>query len=343
MKFISMDAHSRNSYFVVLGKSGKLLQRKRVKTQEDEIIAFVRSVNGPKRLVFEEGVMSQWLYLLLKDEVDELVVCRPAKSEGSKTDWKDCIENAELLMTGKLKTVFHSDDVLMNLRVLISGYDDVIEELKRTKNRYKAIYREVAIPTKETDFYESIEHLALLPTKERHYVGCTLLEQLFLLEEQRNGYLERFEENVRTYKPIKLLTSIPGIGTIRANQIVGIMVTPHRFPRKYNLFSYAKLTKHNRQSDQKLYGRKRPKGQPILKDIFKSSVLSAIQGNTSFQRRYKEMRSKGKGDRAARNHVAKMIAATVLGVWKTGKSYDDKHMEVTRRRNQRCHRDTENL
>ena len=45
--------------------------------------------------------------------------------------------------------------------------------------------------------------------------------------------------------------SIPGIGPVRANQIAAIIVTPHRFPNKYRLFSYAKLTRHGRESDGK--------------------------------------------------------------------------------------------
>lgn len=337
MKFIGMDGHSRTSTFVVMGKSGKVLRRAKVKTQEDELLAFVRSVKGAKKLAFEEGVMSQWLYLLLKDEVDELVVCQPQEKRGAKTDEIDAGELADLLRVGRLKPVFHADNDLMHLRTLISGYGDVIQELTRTKNRYRALYRQVAIPTNVSGFYESMEMLNLLDTEVRRYVACTLFEQLSLLEEQRRGYVERFEANVRTYKPIRLLTSIPGLGPVRANRIVGVMVTPYRFPKKYNLFAYAMLTKHNRTSDGKLYGKKRAHGQAVLKEVFKSAALSAIRSNTAFRRKYDAMRNAGKTDKAARNAVAKKVAATALGVWKTGKKYNDKHMEVTRRRSQNCH------
>lgn len=337
MKFIGMDAHSRTSFFAVLGKSGRVLKRMRVRTQEDEILGFVRSIKGEKKLVFEEGVMSQWLYLLLKDEVAELVVCKPVKRDGAKTDRLDAEEIADLLRVGRLKTVFHSDDVLMSLRVIVSGYRDVIEELKRAKNRYRAIYRETAIRVKSSDFYDSPEYLDQLENEERRFVAKGLFEQICLLKGQRQVFVQRFEKNARIYKPVNLLTSIPGIGVIRANQIVAIMVTPYRFPTKCNLHSYSKLIKHNRESDKKIYGKKRPKGQPILKDVFKSAVLSANMGDTSFRRRYEEMRSTGKDDKAARNNIARLIATTVLGVWKSGKPYDDKHMEETRRRNQSCH------
>lgn len=340
MKFIGMDAHSRTSTFVVLGKSGRVLRHATVGTTENELLAFIRSVNGEKKLTFEEGVMTQWLYLLLKDEVDELVVCQPQERSGAKTDKIDAGEIADLLRVGRLKSVFHADNDLIHLRTLISGYGDVVQELVRTKNRYKALYRQVSIPTNSAGFYTSTEMISLLDTDVQHYVASTLFEHLILLEEQRRGYLERFDANVRKYKPIKLLTSIPGIGPVRANQIVAVMVTPQRFADKYHLFSYAMLTKHSRISDGKQYGRKRAHGSRVLKGVFKSAALSAMMSNTAFRRKYDAMRNAGKDDRAARNAVSRKIAATTLGVWKSGRKYNDKHMEVTRRRNQDCHSGT---
>ena len=40
--------------------------------------------------------MSQWLYLLFKDEVEEVVVCRPREKKGPKTDERDSGELADL-------------------------------------------------------------------------------------------------------------------------------------------------------------------------------------------------------------------------------------------------------
>ena len=238
-----------------------------------------------------------------------------------------------------MKSVFHADNELIELRTLVSGHDDLIGEITREKNRLKALFRQVAIPT-GTKFYQSPDMVWQLPTDTQQYVACTLYERLGVYEEQRLGYHERFEANAKRFKDIKRLMSIPGIGVVRANQIVAIMVTPHRFHNKYHLFSYAKLTRHARESDGKQYGKKPAKGQPMLKDVFKSTVTSAMKSNTSFRRRYEEKRKNGADDRTARHDVSKAIAATVLAVWKSGKDYDDKHREVTRRRNQKSHSDT---
>jgi transposase len=216
----------------------------------------------------------------------------------------------------------------------------VVQELTRTKNRYKALYRQVAVDATGTTIYKDVERISELTTEAQRYVACTLFEQIAFLEEQKLGYKERFEANARSYRAIKLLMSIPGIGAVRANQIVGIIVTPYRFAKKYNLFSYAMLTKHDQESGGRTYGKKRAHGQAVLKEVFRSAVLGAMKSNTAFRRKYEAMRAAGADDRTARNAVAKKIAATVLGVWKSGKKYNDKHKEVTRGRNRNCHSGT---
>ena len=68
---IGLDAHSRTSSFVVMDPRGHILMRKRVDTTETEILGVIRSLEGTKALTFEESTLSQWLYVLLKGEVDE--------------------------------------------------------------------------------------------------------------------------------------------------------------------------------------------------------------------------------------------------------------------------------
>lgn len=340
MKYIGLDAHSKTCFFSVMSQRGKVLMKKRVETSEANILEFVRSVKGKKELAFEEGVMSQWLYVTLKNEADAVKVCQPAERAGPKNDEIDSVEIADLLRVGRLKLVFHEDSELMNLRTLISGYKDLMDVMTQEKNRLKALFRHVAIPTDDAKFYRTPQIMLQLPTNTQKYVACTLFEQLDILEEQRLGYLERFESNVKKYKAVKLLTSIPGIGPIRANQIVGIMVTPFRFSDKYHLYSYAMLIKHNKESDGKSYGKKRANGQPVLKEVFRSAVFGATKSDTAFKRKYDAMRAAGADDRASRRAVARMMAATVLAVWKTGKKYEDKYKEVTRRRHQKRHSET---
>jgi transposase len=333
--FIGLDAHSRTCSFVVMNVQGHILFRKRVETSEAEVLGVIRSLEGYKALTFEESTLSQWLYVLLKDEVDELVVANPVaitKMSAAKTDFLDATELADLLRVGRLKSVFHSADERMELRTLISGYEDLVQEIVRTKNRIKALFRQSAIKATGTTIYLNPDMVKLLPSAAKQEVARALFEQLALLSRQkREVYQERFRKNLRRFAELRLLCSIPAFGVVRANQIVGIVVTPHRFPDKYHFYSYAMLVRHKQVSDDKQYGNKRAFGKGQLKAIFKSAAVCALRSDNAFRRRYDRMRQAGVADKAARNAVSRALAATMLGVWKSGKRYNDHHQEVRRR------------
>lgn len=53
-------------------------------------VLFLLFFQGERHLTFEEPTISQWLYLQLKDKVDQLLVCNPtyvAEKSGAKTDF----------------------------------------------------------------------------------------------------------------------------------------------------------------------------------------------------------------------------------------------------------------
>ena len=132
---------------------------------------------------------------------------------------------------------------------------------------------------------------------------------------------------------MKLIKSIPGFGETNTNQVVGIVVSPWRFATKYKFFSYAMLVKHKQISDGVLYGQKRVYGQSQLKGIFKMATLSTLKSsNNAFKRKYQQMILNGSSQKAAYNAICRSLAATVLGIWKSGKKYDDHYQEVMLRR-----------
>ena len=329
--YIGLDAHSEFCVFVVMNGRGEVIQKARVKTCERDLIDFIRGLKGSKAVTFEETTVSQWLYVFLKNEVDKLVVCNPVynkKRYSAKTDFLDATELADLLRVNRLQSVFHSDDELMSLRTLISGYEDLVQELTRTKNRYKATYRKSAIKLEKPGLYTNKDNISRLPCMQQQYVAKKLLMQMELLSEQKKEYEGRFRSNARKHKPIRLIMTIPGFGPILANQIVGIVVSPYRFSRKGKFFAYAMLVKHSQTSDGTVYGKTRTNGRRQLKAVFRIATLSALRTESVFRRKYDEMRINGACDRTARQAVSRAQAAAVLGIWKSGKKYNDKHREL---------------
>jgi transposase len=330
--YIGLDAHKRNCYFVVLNRKGKILTRKKVPTEEAELVRFVAKYKGPKALVFEETGLAQWLCITFKDKVDHLEVCQATKKM-AKSDFRDALEMAELLMANKIKSVFHGETKYVFLRDLVTGYDNLVKNTTQAKNRLSHLFSRTAIRKKGLGIYTNQDAIRLLPGFHRQFVANGLFQQMQMLDQQKRGYLEKFRGNLDPFPEMKLIMGIPGFGIVRTNQVVAHIITPYRFATKYRLFSYAMLVRHQQTSDGKTYGVKSGFAKIQLKEIFKSAALTALMSDNAFRRKYARMLTSGKNERSARSAIAKSLAATVLGVWKSGKPYDDNYRENNRDKN----------
>jgi len=333
--YIGIDLHSKHCYIVVMNKSGKITKRAKIITNEKDILEILCSLKGKKAVTFEETTLAHWMYILLisHNVADKIVVCSQKTKTGPKTDYKDATELADLLRVNRLKPVFHEDNPRMELRTLVSGYNDLIKDLTRMKNRDKALYRKSAIPVGGKKVYKDTSFNNLLISKTDRFVEKQYFNQIALLEEQKELYLKKFEQNIKKFPEMKNIITVPGFSIVRTNILVGIIITPWRFPTKYNFFSYAELTKHEQTSDGKSYGNKKAYGRSELKNIFKAATQNTIRGKNAFNRKYNEMRINGSTDKSAQNAVAKALASTVLAVWKTGKKYKDYYREVKQKEN----------
>lgn len=74
--------------------------RETVTTSEQSLVHVINKIQGERHVTFEESTISQWLYLQLRDKVDELLVCNPtyvAEKSGAKTDFRDALHLAHEL------------------------------------------------------------------------------------------------------------------------------------------------------------------------------------------------------------------------------------------------------
>jgi hypothetical protein len=72
--YIGLDAHKSTCTAVVVKENGEQVLRETFDTTEANLLRFLRKIEGKKYLTFEEIYLSQWLYLILKPEVDHLMV-----------------------------------------------------------------------------------------------------------------------------------------------------------------------------------------------------------------------------------------------------------------------------
>jgi transposase len=333
--FIGLDAHSTTSTFAVLDQEGQCKLRKTVNTSEQNLIAVINQIHGERHLTFEESTISQWLYLSLREHVDKMLVCNPtyvAKKQGAKTDFRDALHLADELRAGHLKEVFHDDSHWSQLRVSVSGYQDIVQEIIRFKNRLKSIFRAEAIKTDENSFYKNKDRVVELSNPSAKFVANNLFSQIDFLEEEKVKYKNLFNENKKKYRPIRNLITIPGINLIRANIITAIICQPARFKNKHHFWGYCMLVRHIQESGGKVYGNKRIHGRRELRDVFIGAAESALRTETTLRDHYEALRAKGVNHKDAKVNLARKIAALALSLLKNNNTYNDNYEEYLRER-----------
>lgn len=328
MKYIGIDAHSSNCVLSVMKKDGTELDNVSIETNGRLLISYIRSIEGQKKLTFEECELSQWLYEILKDEVDETLVCNPVANRDykrAKTDKLDARRLANLLRGDFLTPVYHDGSEREQFRGLMSGYQALVEEAVRLKNRYKSLFRKDGQMIKGTAIYNDESLLEGLDRNDLKFVGQRLYSLMVPMEEARQKYVVEIKKTNKRFKEIRYLKTLPGIADIQAAKIVSQVIDPNRFASKYKFYSYCGLARHKRNSAGKDYGSKKIHGNRVLKCVYKMAGKSALNGSSGLRRYYDHLLTKGVSETNAYNAVCRKIAAISLSIMKNNRRYDD-HM-----------------
>jgi len=274
-----------------------------------ELKAYLRSLKGRVILTFEESGFAHWLYLELLDEVDRMIICDPFKNKllhhGPKTDKIDARKLCELLRAGLLIEVYHSTSGLYELRLLVSAYDDVVRSGIRVLNQQAAL---------------KLGHRD--KGKTATFINGVLTKNIELYRKSKEEYEQRFRDIARRNTLVRFQRRLAGIGTIGAVKIVACVVDARRFPYTGKYFSYCGLISHEKLSGGRSYGRRKPRYSRMLKSVYKTAALAAINGKNSFRDYYDYLLNSGVAEHNARHAVARYIARISYGMLKTGTRYE---------------------
>jgi transposase len=348
-KYIGIDVHAASCTIAVVDARGRQVGSHVVATNGQEIVECLRAIPGQRHVCFEEGTQSGWLYEVLEPHAVEVVVAGVgAISRGAKDDQRDAFALAEDLRLGAIKTrVFKGGGPYKALRELARTHRMVVRDVVRGKNRIKSMYRSRGVAVAGQSVYSSAGRKAWqeqLPEAYRKPLG-TLYAELDALEEVRNDAEKALVQEARKFPITKLLTTCPGLGPIRAAQIVPIVVSPHRFRTKRQFWSYCGLGivmrssadwlrdkngQWQRAQVQQTRGLNRTHNHH-LKAIFKGAATTVITQHPDepLNAAYQRWLAAGTKPNLAKVSLARKIAAIALTMWKTEEEYDpSKHSKL---------------
>jgi transposase len=347
-RYIGLDAHAASCTLGIVGPSGRRLREQVVETNGEALVGAIRSVGGRRHLCIEEGELSAWLYELLRPHVARVVVARAVRDPGPKSDAIDAFGWAERLRTNAIRTaVFKAPQRYATLRELAGSYRVVRDDLVRAKNRVKSLYRRRAICVSGEAIYGEANReswVEQLPASAR-VAGRVLHAEVDGLTALKKQVKEHLLAEASRHAAVRLLQTAPGVGPLRAAQVVSIVVTPHRFRTSRHFWAYCGLAIVMRSTSDwvqlpdgrwvraqvsQTRGLNRNRS-PVLKAIFKSAATTVIAqpaGSTALRAKYQQLLDGGTKPNLAKLTIARKIAAIVLRTWKDDTSYDEqKHRE----------------
>ncbi len=342
IQYVGIDVHQATLVCHVKDAEGCTTMESKVAARREPIERFVRALGSRVHVAFEEGTQAQWLFDLLQPIAAEVIVCDPRKiaTKGNKDDRRDAERICELLRLKALKPVFHGRRD-QTLKELVRCYEGLLDDSARVMLRIRAIYRSRLIPAssrsvyhpaKRTEWLEQIDDAGGRFRAEQLYAQ---LDNTLELRRKVKTAVLRQACNTRSYR---LLRSVPGIGPLRAAEIMAIVGDAHRFRTKRQLWQYGGLGVVTRSSGEWIpdaaTGRISRSGRPpltrglnrnfnrLLKKILKMAAHDAVGRPGALQELFEGMIARGIRPEMAYLTIARKIAAIVLAVWKKGVSYD---------------------
>jgi hypothetical protein len=309
-RYIGMDVHAASCTLAVISQTGKRLRDFPVETNGQALVEAIRMIPGHKHLVFEEGLQSAWLYETLSPHVDEIVVAGISESRGPKSDKRDAYGLAEKLRVGDLdKQVFKAPREFTRLRELSRSHMTLVGDVVRVQSRIKSLYRSRGVLVTGADVYS--------PRRREEW------------QKQLSSSVQT--RSMRLYDYLDFLLE-------QKKRLVPIVVTPHRFRTKRQFWSYCGLGIVTRSSSDwvqtadggwikarvpQTRGLSRQHNR-FLKSIFKGAATTVItqRNKDPIHARYERLLDGGTKPTLAKLSLARMIAATVLRMWKDEEEYD---------------------
>jgi transposase len=340
-RYLGLDVHAASCTLAVVSQTGKRLKDLPVETNGQALVEAIRMIPGRKHLVFEEGLQSAWLYETLSPHVDEVVVAGITESRGPKSDKRDAYGLAEKLRVGDLKKhVFKAPRQFTRLRELSRIHMTLVGDVVRAQARIKGLYRSRGLLVCGINVYGIRSREAwqkqLCPSAQTR--ATRLYDHLdFLLEQKEQAEADLLRE-AKKHRIVRILETAPGFGPIRAARLVPIVVTPHRFRTRRQFWSYCGLGIVTRSSSDwvrvadggwikarvpQTRGLSRQYNH-VLKSIFKGAATTVItqRNKAPIHARYQRLLDGGTKPTLAKLSLARMIAATVLRMWKDEEEYD---------------------
>jgi len=332
---IAMDVHSYSTEVLVTTPGGRLRETASVATSVPALRAIVERTPRSRVVVMEEGPLAEWLVRNLSAVSDDVVVAETRRNayvarDGDKDDAIDTVKLDRLFRGGFIRPVHHRTDATRTaFKDLVLLHHGRVRERVKRANRAIFAFRGEGVVVTEKSFADATQRPALLGALPggaiRRLRWATLLADYDAAAEQEATVRQQLIRRSRRIDPVRRFTALPGVGWVRAATFYALIDTPFRFANRAKLCKYMGIGLERRHSGAGLtHVKTTPACNRVLKNVILGAAGCAVarcEPNV-FQSQYRRLIQEGKTHRTARRTVARSMAATMWGMWKSQSTYD---------------------
>jgi transposase len=333
--YIGLDVHCHSTSLAAMTQGGRVTKRWQGPTTIPHLAEAVEEVPRPRKIVFEEGPLADWLLRNLQGKADEVVVSEPRRNalvakDSDKDDPIDAAKLADLLRGGYIKVVHHPESQERALfKQPVALYHQTVRHRVREANRLLAYLRRWGVFMGEATIVRPDSRQGVLKRLPEHASVREDFESMLALYdvalEQEDKMRRRLLASARQNELIKRWQKLPGVGWIRGATFLAFLDTPWRFKTKAKLWRYMGIGLESRRSGA---GPKVvhvcKKANRYLKGAILGAARSALRTDRTtnpFAEQYWRWIEEGISHRNARRNLARSLAATLWSMWKTGNVY----------------------
>lgn len=331
--WIALDVHSYSCQVRVESPGGRAVREQATRTTIPELQAVIEAAPRPRMLVFEEGPLADWLYRNLRGLCDGVLVCDPRRNalvarDGDKDDPIDARKLVRLARGGFLRAVHHADSASRAVfKAHVLFYHERVRRMVAAGHRLIWQLRRYGIVVTHAALKAQAgrrEWMSRLPADKTVRGQARMrLAEYDLLREQARHSRRHLRRLARQEPMVARFTALPGVKWVRAATLLAMIDTPFRFRKKSALWRYLGIGLERKQSGKGPVWLGVPRQcNRVLKGAILGAAKSAIAAKDNpFAAMYERLVRDGKTPRIARRTVARAMAATMWGMWKSQSDY----------------------
>jgi transposase len=293
--YIGMDVHKKVTVVKGVDEEGKVVRREKFLTTVEELDSFVESLSENDEIVLEASTSGFFAYEQLEEHNVNVKMAHPQQVRAIaaakiKTDDISAETLAQLLRMDFIPEAHVPPKEKRELRVLVRHRVSLVGMRTRVKNKIHALLAQEGVKSPLQDLF-GVGGLKFLETVELKPARQHALQQLLSLLSKLNQLIEEtaeeMKEKAESMPEVKLLCTIPCIGTYGALAILAEIGDVQRFPDPKPLISYAGLHPRVMQSGNTTrYGHISRQSNSLLRWILVQAAHVAVRTPNRFQKIY---------------------------------------------------------